>query len=116
MTSHEIFIENRSVRLIGKIYVRDQFPRIQTVYWTKNGKRIDAHEEGEKYSEVSIENPSLIIHNVNHHDAGFYRLIAKNAVGSTESEIVLGNKALFLKKKYMYYITLYYIMNNFIYK
>lgn len=44
-----------------------------------------------KYSEVSINNPSLTIFDVNQHDAGSYQLTATNAVGSTQSNaIVLG--------------------------
>lgn len=66
-------------------------PAIKIIYWTKDGNKLETEEGGEKYSEVNTRNPSLTIHNVNHHDAGTYRLIATNAVGSTSSDIVLGN-------------------------
>lgn len=66
-------------------------PAIKTIYWTKDGKQLEMEDGGEKYSEVNTRNPSLTIHNVNQHDAGTYRLTATNAVGTTSSEIVLGN-------------------------
>lgn len=66
-------------------------PAIKTIYWTKNGKQLEMEDGGEKYSEVNTRNPSLTIHNVNQHDAGTYQLTATNAVGTTSSEIVLGN-------------------------
>lgn len=72
------------------MFVNDQSPAIHTIYWTKDGKKIKTLEGGDKYSEGSIEDPSLIIQNVNHHDVGSYQLTAINAVGSNKSNIVLG--------------------------
>lgn len=72
------------------MFVNDKFPAIPTIHWTKDGKKIETLEGGDKYSEGSIEDPSLIIQNVNHYDAGSYQLTAINAVGSNKSNIVLG--------------------------
>lgn len=91
-TGHEIkdIVKPWSLRLIGKVFVYDQSPTIDTFYWTKDGKKIKNLEGGDKYSEGSTEDPSLFIQNVNPHDVGTYRLTAINAVGSNESNIVLG--------------------------
>lgn len=90
-TFHTNCVETRSVKLIGNVFVIDQYPKVHAVYWTKNGKKIDPHTRGGKYSNVSVKSPSLTIHNVNYEDAGSYQLIATNAVGSNKSDIVLGN-------------------------
>lgn len=83
--------ENRSVTLIGKDSATCENSKVHTVYWSKNGEKIN-HRVGErKYSKVTVQNPSLTIYNVNHQDAGSYQLIAINAVGSNKSDIVLGN-------------------------
>lgn len=74
------------------MFVNDQSPTIDTIYWSKDGKKIKTLEGGDKYSEGSTEDPSLFIQNVNCHDVGTYQLTAINAVGSTESNIVLGKK------------------------
>lgn len=89
LTNHEIYIEDQSVRMIGKVFVNKMLPAIKTIYWTKDGKKLEMEDGGEKYSEVNTRNPSLTIRNVNQHDAGTYRLTATNAVGTTSSEIVL---------------------------
>lgn len=74
------------------MFVNDQFPKIHTVFWAKNGEKIATSEGGGKYSEVSVDHPSLTIINVNFHDIGSYQLTAINAVGSTVSDaIVLGS-------------------------
>lgn len=88
MTNHEICLKEHSVKLIGKVFPNEP----EHVFWTKNGEKIDTSKSGDKYSEVTVEDPSLIIFKANEHDAGSYQLIATNAVGSTHSEvIVLGN-------------------------
>lgn len=91
-------MKTRSVRLIGKVFVNDKFPAIPTIHWTKDGKKIETLEGGDKYSEGSIEDPSLIIQNVNHYDAGSYQLTAINAVGSNKSNIVLGVPQIFIER------------------
>lgn len=74
------------------MFVNDQSPTIDTIYWSKDGKKIKTLEGGDKYSEGSTEDPSLFIQNVNCHDVGTYQLTAINALGSNESNIVLGKK------------------------
>lgn len=83
--------KNRSVTLIGKVSATGENSKVHTVYWSKDGEIIDKKIGERKYSKVTVENPSLTIHNVNHQDAGSYQLIAINAVGSNKSDIVLGN-------------------------
>lgn len=90
-THHKSYKKTCSVRLIGKVSVTDRYPLVHTVYWTKNGEKIDTITGGRKFSKVTIKNPTLTIHNVNHQDAGSYQLTAINAVGSNKSDIVLGN-------------------------
>lgn len=88
-TSQETDIQNRYVKLIGNVFLYDGSPGILEVFWTKNSMRIDTQRSGGKYLEVKIENPSLIIRNVNSYDAGHYQLTATNAVGSTSSAIIV---------------------------
>lgn len=91
-TIQETNIKNRFVKLIGNIFLDDDSPGLLEVFWTKNGKKIDIKGSGGRLSEVTIDDPSLIIREVCHHDAGPYQLTATNAVGPTKSdEIVLGN-------------------------
>lgn len=62
------------------------------MFWTKNGEKLDIKGSGGRYTEVSLNNPSLTIFRVNEYDAGSYQLTASNDVGATKSdEIVLGN-------------------------
>lgn len=72
------------------MFVDDQSPAIHTIYWTKGEEKIKTLEGGDKYSEGSIEDPSLFIQNVNSHDVGTYQLTAINTVGSNKSNVVLG--------------------------
>lgn len=75
----------------------DDLPVIDDIYWSKDGKIIDAHGNEGKYSKVSVDVPSLTIYNVNQYDAGHYTLTATNAAGTTVSDaIVLG--MVFLKQ------------------
>lgn len=79
----------RCVKLISEIFLYDKH-ELENVFWTKNGEKIDTFAETNncKYSKVSIDNPSLTIYNVSHHDAGSYQFTAFNAVGSTKSDII----------------------------
>lgn len=91
LTSHRIYFEHQSVKLIGTVFVSEKSPAVHTVFWTKNGEKIVTSERGGRYSEVSVDHPSLTINSVNSHDIGAYQLNAINAVGSTASDtIVLG--------------------------
>lgn len=95
MTNLETNIENRSVKLIGRMYFYDDSPDIleTLTFWTKNEKKIVPEKGGGKLlSEIINDTPSLTIRNVSPDDAGEYRLTATNNVGSSTSDvIVLGN-------------------------
>lgn len=83
--------KNRSVTLIGKVSATGENSKVHTVYWSKDGEIIDKKIGERKFSKVTVENPSLTIHNVNHQDAGSYRFTAISSAGSNEGEIVFGN-------------------------
>lgn len=105
-TSHKTCIENHSVTLIGMVFLYEERPEIQTLFWSKNGQKLDSQGMRGKYSEVSINNPSFTIFDVNQHDAGSYQLTATNAVGSTQSDdIVLGmNISFYIYSKQIYHV------------
>lgn len=93
MVSHDVCFQNNSVKLIGKVYLDSgKLPAIQDVFWTKDGEKVDIQGSGGKYCEVGVDDPSLIIHNVNHRDIGSYQLLATNAVGSTRSDVIVLGK------------------------
>lgn len=58
------------------------------VFWSKNGQKLDTKGNGGRYTEVTVDNPSLTIFNVNENDAGYYQLTAANAAGSTSSDFL----------------------------
>lgn len=66
----------------------DNSPCILGVYWTKDGKKIDIKENDGRFSEVTVDEPSLNIKDVNLDDIGDYQLTATNAVGSTKSDVI----------------------------
>lgn len=100
-TSFVTDIENRSVKLIGNVYVYDDSPGILQTFWTKNDKSINTRESKGKLSETRTDNLSLTITNVGPDDAGEYKLTAINAVGSTKSDaIFLGNLIFYFVKYY----------------
>lgn len=87
-TSEETAIRNKSVKLVGNVFVYDGSPDILEVFWTKNGEKIDTQGSGGRLSTVTVDDPSLTIRDVSHIDAGEYQLIARNAVGTTSSDII----------------------------
>lgn len=87
-TGKETVIRNKSVKLVGDVFVYDGSPDISEVFWTKNGEKIDTQESGRRLSTVTIDDPSLIIRDVSHIDAGEYKLTARNAVGTASSDII----------------------------
>lgn len=87
-TSQETNIKCKRLKLIGNVSLYDDSPDILEVFWTKNGEKIDSRGSGGRLSEVTIDNPSLIIRDVNVDDAGNYQLTAVNAVGSTTSNVI----------------------------
>lgn len=86
MTSEETVIRNKSVKLVGDVFVYDGSPDILEVFWTKNEEKIDTQG---RLSTVTVDDPSLTIRDVSHIDAGEYKLIARNAVGTTSSDIIV---------------------------
>lgn len=89
MTNHQTCLKKHAVKLIGEVFPNDP----DSVFWSKNGEKLHPSKFGEKYSEVSCTDPSLTIFTVNEHDAGSYYLTATNAVGSTQSEIIVVGKS-----------------------
>lgn len=78
-----------SITLIGNVFLYGSLPDVKNVFWTKNGQELDTNGSGGRYSEVTVDNPSLTIFDVNQYDAGSYQLTATNALGSTTSDTVI---------------------------
>lgn len=87
--SHQTCVSDKSVKLIGNIFLYGNLPAVQTVFWTKNGRNLETEGNGDKFSNVSVDNPSLTIFKVNEYDAGHYQLTATNAIGSTKSDFII---------------------------
>lgn len=87
--SHRTCVLDRSVTLIGNVFLYGSLPAVKNVFWTKNGKELDTEGSGGRYTEVTVDNPSLTIFEVNEYDAGSYQLTATNAVGSTTSDFLI---------------------------
>lgn len=82
-------LHGNSVKLKCDVFLYDESPPLNYVYWTKGVKHIIIATNDEKYSEADINDPSLTIYNVNNDDAGEYQLIAVNPVGETWSTVIL---------------------------
>lgn len=85
-----------SVTLKFDVFLYDDSPALDGVYWTKKALDGKIHNlKSNKRYGVDTNNPhhpSLTIKDVKSEDAGFYWLTAANPVGETQSEaIVLGN-------------------------
>lgn len=87
--SHGTCVSKNSITLIGDVFVYGNLPAVQNVFWTKNGEELDTKGSGGRYSEVTVDNPSLKIFEVNEYDAGSYQLTATNDVGSTTSDFLI---------------------------
>lgn len=83
------YVSNRSVTLIGNVFLYGSQPVVQNVFWTKNGEELDTKGSGGRYSEVTVDNPSLTICEVNECDAGSYQLTATNDAWSATSDILI---------------------------
>lgn len=86
--SSKTSIQHRSMELIGNVFLYESAPAVQKVFWTKDEKKLDTRGSGGRYSEVSVENPSLTIFDINECDTGSYQLTAANVVGSTKSDVI----------------------------
>ncbi|XP_065922710.1 uncharacterized protein [Magallana gigas] len=82
-------LHGNSVKLKCDVFLYDESPPLNYVYWTKGVKHIVIAANDEKYSGADINDPSLTIYNVNNDDAGEYQLIAVNPVGETWSTVIL---------------------------
>lgn len=95
MSEVTCFLHGNSVKLKCDVFVYEESPALDNVYWTKDGKHIVIATNNGKYTGADKNDPSLTINSVNHNDAGDYQLIAVNAVGENRSKvIVLGNNTL----------------------
>lgn len=95
----------------------ENYPQVKTVYWTKNGNRLVNKEGGGRYSDVSVEKPSLTISDVNEYDAGSYQLTATNNVGSTASDfIILGieveKKNCWMNANFVFFLKIFKFSKN----
>lgn len=108
MASEETVIRNKSVKLVGNVFVYDGSPDILEVFWTKNGEKIDPQGSGGRLSAVTVDDPSLTIRDVGHIDAGEYKLIARNAVGTTSSDIIAIGILIYIHFKYQIRILAFY--------
>ncbi|XP_062598996.1 uncharacterized protein LOC134260459 [Saccostrea cucullata] len=55
----------------------------------KNNELIDTASSGGKYTGGTIRDATLVINNVNEHDAGSYQCKASNALGTTLGDIIV---------------------------
>lgn len=56
--SHVTDFMNRSIKLFGAVFVSDDSPGIQEVFWSKNGEKIDIQGSGGRLSGVTIDDRS----------------------------------------------------------
>lgn len=82
-------LHGNSVKLKCDVFLYDESPPLNNVYWTKGDKHIVIASNDEKYAGADKNDPSLTIYNVNCDDAGDYKLIAVNPVGETWSKVIL---------------------------
>lgn len=82
-------LHGNSVKLKCDVFLYDESPPLNSVYWTKGGKHIVIATNDRKYAGADKNGPSLTIYNVNCDDAGEYQLIAVNPVGETWSKVIL---------------------------
>uniref|UniRef100_A0A8W8NYD7 Ig-like domain-containing protein n=2 Tax=Magallana gigas TaxID=29159 RepID=A0A8W8NYD7_MAGGI len=82
-------LHGNSVKLKCDVFLYDESPPLNNVYWTKGVKHIFIATNDGKYAGADINDPSLTIYNVNCDDAGEYQLIAVNSVGETWSSVIL---------------------------
>jgi hypothetical protein len=80
------------VTLTGEVFLYENSPPIENILWLKDNDVLDIAGSGGKLAGGNIDNPSLVINDVNEYDAGSYQCKASNAVGSTSGNVlVLGN-------------------------
>lgn len=82
-------LHGNSVTLKCDVFLYDESPPLNNVYWTKGDKHIVIATNNGKYAGANKNDPSLTIYNVNYDDADDYQLIAVNPVGETWSKVIL---------------------------
>ncbi|XP_066297042.1 protein amalgam-like [Branchiostoma lanceolatum] len=82
-----VTVVGESVSLACK--VTDAKPNITSLYWEKDGARLEASSFLGKYSGGDARTPSLTIRHVMRMDAGVYTCVAQNSVRSGEGHIGL---------------------------
>lgn len=99
-TSFETNIKDRSVKLIGNVFIYDGSPEILDTFWEKKSKEIKMEENSWKLLEGN--NPTRIINNVIPDDAGEYQLTATNAVGTSTSDVIVIGISVIIIKPFLY--------------
>ncbi|XP_062583221.1 uncharacterized protein LOC134244989 [Saccostrea cucullata] len=85
---HITDLKARSVTIISNITTTENSPPVDSIHWSKNGSVIPVLEIPDKYQHLQDEKRILCILKINELDAGSYKCVAKNLVGSSESESV----------------------------
>lgn len=99
ITGLDTCFENESVLLIARVFPYNKLSGIKEAFWTKNGEQLDTQNRNEKYSDITLDDPSLEIKNVNQQDAGSYQFTVTNSMGTRRSDIiVLDVPQIFLQK------------------
>lgn len=80
--------DSRDRSVLLNVYLKEHSPKLEDLYWTKNGHKLDSPNEW-KYCGGNVSRPSLTINNVNHHDAGSYQLNVMHTSGTATSELVV---------------------------
>lgn len=75
-----------SVTIHCIVTVSQGSPAVTAIQWLLNDININVSNSN-KYSGGSVATPSLTIHNIGSNDAGKYKCMATNPVGSTSKEI-----------------------------
>lgn len=76
-----------SVTIHCIVTVSQGSPAVTAIQWWLNDNNIDVSINSNKYSGGSVATPSLTIHDIGSSDAGTYKCMATNPVGSTSKEI-----------------------------
>ncbi|XP_035697887.1 protein amalgam-like [Branchiostoma floridae] len=67
--------------------VKDARPNITSLYWEKDGVRVDNLRFDTKYSGGNIQSPNLLIRHVTRGDAGRYKCVADHVVRSASDAL-----------------------------
>ncbi|XP_062618762.1 uncharacterized protein LOC134280370 [Saccostrea cucullata] len=79
----------KSVSLRCDVFPPENSPPLNEIVWMKNDKIIDIAQSGGKYIGGTIKDATLVINDVNEHDAGSFQCRASNALGSTLGKVIV---------------------------